>query len=192
MAIFRGPCNLAEFAVFTPVATGKKRDVAKPYTKRDVPHHKRHGHQHLHHKKHPVEAEVEVEAEEKETEVEAEVEDGENEAEAELELEKRAEMVTAVINGVVQTWENNYFGPAATATAKASAATYAAGTTAATSAKSSKTTAAAAASASADTSFDDVGDFKRAAYYNAAEQVADGLVFLGNVGDDAVSGTFDT
>lgn len=36
-----------------------------------------------------------------------------------------------------------------------------------------------------------VGDFMRVAYYNASSQTGDGLVFLANKGDPAVSGTWD-
>ncbi|KAI1378698.1 putative TOS1-like glycosyl hydrolase-domain-containing protein [Hypoxylon crocopeplum] len=135
--------------------------------KRDLPkpHSKRHGHQHLHKKHHEHQA------------------------------EKRADIVTAVIDGVTQTWENNWFGPgAATATpdptpavaatvevAAANAVDSSKGSSAATSSKSSSSSSSVAA-----------GDYERTAYYSAKDQVADGLVFLGNYGDPAISGTWDT
>ncbi|KAI1459559.1 putative TOS1-like glycosyl hydrolase-domain-containing protein [Annulohypoxylon moriforme] len=132
--------------------------------KRDVPkpHSKRHGHQHLHKKFHEQQ-----------------------------EAEKRgADIVTATIDGKIATWVNNWFGsatetPAATSV-PTSAATYAASSAA--SAASSKSSSASKSSSSSVP----VGDYQRIAYYSSKDQVADGLVFLGNLGDPAISGTWDT
>ncbi|KAI0178834.1 putative TOS1-like glycosyl hydrolase-domain-containing protein [Hypoxylon sp. FL1284] len=135
--------------------------------KRDVPkpHSKRHGHQHLHKKHH-------------------EHVHGE---------EKRADIVSAVIDGVLQTWENNYFGPS-TATGESTATATAATPAITPAAESDKSSSKPADSAKTSTSADyvPVGDYGRVAYYNAKDQVADGLVFLGNKGDSALSGTWDT
>ncbi|KAI2630399.1 putative TOS1-like glycosyl hydrolase-domain-containing protein [Hypomontagnella submonticulosa] len=134
--------------------------------KRDVPqvHSKRHGHQHLH-KKHHEHAEA----------------------------EKRADMVTAVIDGVTVSWENNWFGsktaaPEATP-APVSAASVGKGSPAESPSKSKTSSSKGKSSPSVSVP---AGDFERIAYYNAKDQVADGLVFLGNLGDPAISGTWDT
>ena len=133
--------------------------------KRDVPqpHSKRHGHQHLHKKHHEHEA------------------------------EKRADMVTAVIDGVTVSWENNWFGgastPAPAATAAAVSAASVKGSPAESASKSKTSSSKSKSSSSASVP---AGDYERVAYYSAKEQVADGLVFLGNLGDPALSGTWDT
>lgn len=132
------------------------------------PHSKRHGHQHLHKKHHEH-----------------------------VHAEKRGgDIVSAVIDGVLQTWENNYFGPstaAADATPTAAAAAAAVTTAAADSDSSSaKSATSSAKSSSSSSDYVPVGDYGRIAYYNAKEQVADGLVFLGNYGDPSLSGTWDT
>ncbi|KAI1766707.1 putative TOS1-like glycosyl hydrolase-domain-containing protein [Hypoxylon sp. FL1150] len=132
-------------------------------SKRDAPkpHSKRHGHQHQHlHKKHHEH----------------------------VHAEKRGDIVSAVIDGVLETWENNYFGPS-TATTDASATTTAA---AATTTAADSTTKTASSATSTSTDYIDVGDYSRIAYYNAKDQTADGIVFLGNYGDPSLSGTWDT
>lgn len=133
-------------------------------SKRDVPkpHSKRHGHQHLHKKYHEQEA------------------------------EKRADNVVATIDGKVVSWENNYFGPSTTAPSAtggvhAAAAAVSSAASAVKSAVESIVKPSSTSSASVP-----AGDFERVAYYNAKDQVADGLVFLGNLGDPAISGTWDT
>ncbi|KAL7620340.1 target of Sbf [Parahypoxylon ruwenzoriense] len=137
--------------------------------KRNLPkvHSKRHGHQHLHKKHH------------------------------EQQEEKRADIVTAVIDGQAVSWENDWFGTPTADVAAAAAAT----TAALKSVKSSSSAAASASSKSKSKSKSSsssggasvpAGDFERTAYYSAKDQIADGLVFLGNFGDPAVSGTFDT
>ncbi|KAI1099958.1 putative TOS1-like glycosyl hydrolase-domain-containing protein [Jackrogersella minutella] len=136
--------------------------------KRDLPkpHSKRHGHQHLHKKHHEHQ-----------------------------EAEKRGEMVTATIDGKIATWVNNWFGaatdaPAPTAAAASAAIPSAASYESSAAAPSSKTSTAAASSSSAANV--PAGDYERIAYYSSKDQVADGLVFLGNYGDPSLSGTWDT
>ncbi|KAI1774701.1 putative TOS1-like glycosyl hydrolase-domain-containing protein [Hypoxylon cercidicola] len=138
-------------------------------SKRDLPkpHSKRHGHQHLHKKHHEH-----------------------------VHAEKRGDIVSAVIDGVLQTWENNWFGPSTaanepTATAVAAAVATPTAESDATSAKAA-TTSAKSSSSDDDSDYVPVGDYGRTAYYNAKDQVADGIVFLGNYGDPSLSGTWDT
>ncbi|KAH9906517.1 TOS1 protein [Xylariomycetidae sp. FL2044] len=158
--VFRGPLQLAEFAVYHPsTSSSKKRDVPKAQA-----HSKRHGHQHLHKKHH------------------------------EQEKQKREDVwVTATIDGQVQSWINDWFGPS---TADAAAATAAATTTAAaattTAVKSTGSSSSSSSSSSSDSDDTITTDFSRSAYYNAEDQTADGLVFLANKGSDSVSGTWDT
>ncbi|KAI5918685.1 putative TOS1-like glycosyl hydrolase-domain-containing protein [Camillea tinctor] len=132
-------------------------------SKREVPqtsHSKRHGHGHRHlHKKYHEEEE---------------------------EMKKRGDMVIATINGQVQSWVNNYFGPATTSTAAAGYATASVATSATTTASASKTT-----STSSEASSYPTGDFPRVAYYNAADKTAEGLVFLNHHGGEG-SGVWDT
>ncbi|KAI6088154.1 putative TOS1-like glycosyl hydrolase-domain-containing protein [Hypoxylon rubiginosum] len=126
------------------------------------PHSKRHGHQHLHKKHHEH-----------------------------LHAEKRGDIVSAIIDGVLQTWENNYFGPS-TAAAETTPTATAAAAAVTTAADKTTKTATSAKSSSTSSDYIDVGDYGRVAYYNAKEQTADGLVFLGNYGDPSLSGTWDT
>ncbi|KAI0837529.1 putative TOS1-like glycosyl hydrolase-domain-containing protein [Hypoxylon sp. FL0890] len=106
----------------------------------------------------------------------------------EHEAEKRGDNVVATIDGEVVSWVNNYFGPSTTAPEATSAVSAAAA------AVSSVASAVKSAATSSSTSSASVaaGDFERIAYYSAEDQVADGLVFLGNLGDPAISGTWDT
>ncbi|KAI0007777.1 putative TOS1-like glycosyl hydrolase-domain-containing protein [Xylariaceae sp. FL0662B] len=153
-------------AVFRGPVTVSQFAVYTPSKgKRDVPkvHSKRHGHQHLH-RKHQEQQQQE---------------------------EKRADIVTATMDGKVVTWENNYFGGAATAVATA-AANAASTVKAAASAVESAVNPDKPKSSGTDQPEVAVGDYARVAYYNAKDQVADGLVFLANVGDPAISGTWDT
>ncbi|KAI0473694.1 TOS1 protein [Xylariaceae sp. FL0804] len=159
---FRGPLKLMNVAVYQPSGSSSS---SKRSVAPKTAHSKRHGHQHLHRRFR--------EQQDKQPE------------------EKRADMVTATIDGVVQTWENNYFGGAATTTAAALATPEAAS-----SAVVSDVTTAAQSSTSESPSEGSsapiaAGDFARSAYYNAADGTADGLVFLANVGEDGVSGTFN-
>ncbi|KAI1492763.1 putative TOS1-like glycosyl hydrolase-domain-containing protein [Biscogniauxia mediterranea] len=132
-------------------------------SKRDIPqtsHSKRHGHGHRHlHKKYHEEEE----------------------------MKKRGDMVIATIDGQVQSWVNDYFGPSTTSTAAAGyATTSVVESSATTTASASKTT-----SASSEASSYPTGDFPRVAYYNAADKTAEGLVFLNHHGGEN-SGVWDT
>ena len=91
-------------------------------------------------------------------------------------------MVTATINGVVQSWVNEYNG-VATSSSAASAPTYS-GSSAPTYASSAPAVESSAPSASSS------GGWGRNAYYNSEEQSSDGLVFLNYYGGTG-SGTFD-
>lgn len=103
-------------------------------------------------------------------------------------VEKRADIVTATIDGKVVTWENNYFGPGgATSTAAAAAG---AATSAASVAASSAAPAVAAAAVNQKQTVDSSADYTRIGYYNAESQTLDGLTFLGNYGGSG-SGVFD-
>ncbi|OLN84353.1 PGA52-like protein [Colletotrichum chlorophyti] len=108
--------------------------------------------------------------------------------------EKRGEdWVVATIDGIVQSWINNWHGPTpvapppAGATSSSSTSTPAAPTQppAAASPKPAKASSKASSSSSSAG-----GDYTRVGYYNADEGVADGIVFLGNYGGQG-SGKFD-
>ncbi|KAI0103558.1 putative TOS1-like glycosyl hydrolase-domain-containing protein [Daldinia grandis] len=136
-------------------------------SKREVqrPHSKRHGHQHLH-KKHHEHAKA----------------------------EKREDMVVATIDGKVVSWVNNFFGGGAETPAPASAPAATEAPAAYPVAAAPDSSSEAPAPSSSKSAHVDVpdGDFQRIAYYNSKDQTADGLVFLGNFGDPAISGTWDT
>lgn len=110
-------------------------------------------------------------------------------------VEKRADIVTATIDGVVQTWENNYFGPGG---AKATDAPVAAVVNAAAAAVPTPEVASSAAAAGAPVvaavkqkqAADPNAAYTRSGYYDAASQTLDGLTFLGNYGGSG-SGVFD-
>ncbi|KAI0443226.1 putative TOS1-like glycosyl hydrolase-domain-containing protein [Xylaria telfairii] len=134
-------------------------------SKRDAPkaHSKRHGHQHLHKKHHQEKEERDV-----------------------------GDVVVATIDGQVVSWINTYAGPTADVVADAAPA---AATTAADSAADAYPTSKPASGNIQKVPTDSTpitGDFVRSAYYSAADNVADGLVFLANVGSPGVSGTWDT
>ena len=114
--------------------------------------------------------------------------------------------VTATINGQVVSWINDYFGPSTQAAAPAPAAptttaealvqeSVAQTTVQAPPATTHKASAPAATTeASQPASSDDNssgGAWNRVAYYNADQQVADNMVFLGNYGGQG-SGVWDT
>ena len=102
--------------------------------------------------------------------------------------------VTAVINGKTVSWQNNYAGGAAPATATSApntaeaSITYGFNSGQATS-SASATQAYSPASTAANVSSGSV-NWSRQSYYNAEQGVADGLVFLNNNGGQG-SGTFD-
>lgn len=173
---FRGPLNLKQFAVYTPSSSSSKAKMARrsAHERRHAPH--GHGHAHLHH------------------------------ARDAAAKEKRGlgDMVTAVINGEVVSWANEYAGGAA-ATSAATAAAYAAPSAASTaeasapaaySSAGSSAAASAAASASAYSSSSSDDDssssngWTRQAYYDASSGSSDGLVFLNHEGGSG-SGVFD-
>lgn len=161
---FRGPLNLKQFAVYTPSAASTKA--------RRSAHERRHahghGHQHLHHAR---EAEPVAEP-----------------------IEERAvgDMVIATINGVVESWVNEYTGQATSAVASAATAT--AQTTAAIAvnkvAPSSSAKSASATATSSSSSASSSGSWGRQAYYDSESQQADGVVFLNHEGGSG-SGVFD-
>lgn len=167
---FRGPLNLKQFAVYTPGASSSKAKMARR-SAHERRHAHAHGHAHLHH------------------------------ARDAAAKEKRAlgDMVTAVINGEVVSWANDYAGGAAATSAVASAvATAEASAPAAYQAASSSESVSAAASASAysssPSSSEDDSDsstgWTRQAYYDASSGTSDGLVFLNHEGGSG-SGVFD-
>lgn len=134
--------------------------------KRDAPkatHAKRHGHQHLH-KKH-------------------------NE-----QKEERAvgDVVVATIDGQAVSWINTYAGPTADAAADASPAAVTASPAYPVDSPAAKSPAAGNHQKTHVDKTPITGDFVRSAYYDATSGVADGLVFLANVGSPGVSGTWDT
>ncbi|KAF4469995.1 hypothetical protein FALBO_3108 [Fusarium albosuccineum] len=164
----RGPFNLKQFAVYNLASDNKKREIApSPHV-----HARRHGHHHFH----------------------------------EQRKHKRADWVTATIDGKVVSWENTYFGPATQAAP--AAATEPAGQPAeqpASKPKSDSTkkvttptqdkakTPIKKPKAKGDTKSKSTaagGDWERTAYYNAEQQVAENIVFLGNYGGEG-SGVFD-
>ncbi|RMJ17108.1 hypothetical protein CDV36_003190 [Fusarium kuroshium] len=168
----RGPFNLKEFAVYHLGSDNKKRDIApSPHV-----HARRHGHQHFH----------------------------------EQRKKKRAEWITATIDGQVVSWENNYFGPATQAAPAPAAAapTQVAQEPAAPKAEAEEEVAPAKTSAKTSikapatsggsqskpkktkTTAATGGAWARTSYYNAEQQAADNIVFLGNYGGDG-SGVFD-
>ncbi|ELR07172.1 target of Sbf [Pseudogymnoascus destructans] len=107
-------------------------------------------------------------------------------------VEKRADIVTATIDGVVQTWENNYFGPGG---AKATDAPSPAAAAPAKPAKPAPEVAVPAAVVAAakqkqKQTADPNAAYTRSGYYDAASQTLDGLTFLGNYGGSG-SGIFD-
>ncbi|OBT69961.1 hypothetical protein VE03_00651 [Pseudogymnoascus sp. 23342-1-I1] len=104
-------------------------------------------------------------------------------------VEKR-DVVTATIDGVVQTWENNYFGPGGAVATSSVAAAVADATATPAASSAAKTAVAAAAAAKQKTTVDSNAAYTRSGYYDAESQTLDGLTFLGNYGGSG-SGVFD-
>lgn len=115
--------------------------------------------------------------------------------------QKRGNMVTAVIDGVTQTWENNWFGP--TEIPQQTSNTPAVQSIAQPVKLEPIPIPTLDNSIKQPTHNDgkDINkghhipagdDFERIAYYNAASRAANGLVFLANKGDPTISGTWDT
>ncbi|OAA61576.1 hypothetical protein ISF_05655 [Cordyceps fumosorosea ARSEF 2679] len=108
--------------------------------------------------------------------------------------EKRADWVTATIDGKIVSWENNWFGGGTPATSTPKPVPAAAAPT-----PPPANSKAAAAPPALPKSKPPTGggsspsgkDWDRTSYYSAESQQADNLVFLGNYGG-AGSGTFDT
>ncbi|TQV98625.1 Protein of unknown function DUF2401, secretory [Cordyceps javanica] len=100
---------------------------------------------------------------------------------------KRAEWVTATINGQVVSWEKVWYGP----TQAAPAAPEAAAPTVPASAPVANAANAANAAAPKPKPAASGKDWDRTSYYNAETQEAENLVFLGNYGGQG-SGLFDT
>ncbi|KPM38622.1 hypothetical protein AK830_g7950 [Neonectria ditissima] len=169
----RGPINFKEVAVYNLASESKKRGLApSPHV-----HARRHGHEHFH----------------------------------EQRKHKRADWVTATIDGKVVSWENNYLVPATEvapvaavptepvdqAVAEEPAAKEPAPTSKAAddSKKSTKSKAKAGSKSSSKSESKSKpaagGDWDRVGYYNAEQQVADNIVFLGNYGGEG-SGIFDS
>lgn len=106
-------------------------------------------------------------------------------------VEKRADVVTATINGVVQTWENNYFGPGgAVATDAPSPAAAKVEDAKSTPVAAAAKPAAPVANQKQKQAADPNAAYTRSGYYDAESQTLDGLTFLGNYGGDG-SGIFD-
>jgi len=105
--------------------------------------------------------------------------------------EKRADMVTATIDGKVVSWENNWFGEPTGAPAAAAAVV-----TDVPVADDSPVDTAIVKNVLANSKASNVIDpnaaYSRIGYYNAETQTLDGFTFLGNHGSPGVSGTFDT
>ncbi|GKT64478.1 TOS1 protein [Colletotrichum tofieldiae] len=170
--VFRGPMNLKQVAIYS-LSPKAKRSAAVSHN--HARRHGHHGHQHLH-KKH---------------------------AEEEHNEEKRGDVwVTATIDGIVQSWINNWHGPtpevappvntpvvppvvSPSPTPTPSKPAFAAA--AVPKPASSKASSSKAAGSSSGTV---TGDYTRVGYYNADKAIADGIVFLGNYGGQG-SGKFD-
>lgn len=172
---FRGPLHLKQFAVYNLV------QKSKPKQKRE-------------------EVEVEVEADMGKSDAEAGIE-GEVKAGVESpranaphghahrhlhrgHRAKRADIVTATIDGKVVTWENNYFGPVATdkPTSPPPPTVQPGAGGAADLPKKQQIKGKPAPSGS---------DWDRVAYYNAQKQISENIMFMGNHGGQG-SGVFDT
>lgn len=178
-ALFRGPMNLAQFAVYNVNPnSNSKRDMSSHASMHARRHGQGHGHQRLH-KKHA---------------------DQKRDAEEDV-------WVTATIDGEVVSWLNTYHGPTGVPVSDEELRRQAAEAEFRKSSRPEEeaepepeepaptTTSAAAArpKASATSSASDsaaTGDYTRIGYYNAKQGIADGIVFLGNYGGDG-SGDFD-
>ncbi|KAK4499445.1 hypothetical protein PRZ48_009959 [Zasmidium cellare] len=176
---FRGPLKLLKFAYYAPdSSSSKKRSVGRK-SAHERRHAHGHAHQHLHHARDAQPAE-----------------------------DKRAlgDMVTATINGLVQTWANDYAGAgaASTPTAAASPESYGgsswgnwgsgSGSESSESSSSAPSTSAASSSSSSSDDDDDSSSsgfgWSRKGYYCADDGTSDGITFLNHQGGSG-SGTFD-
>lgn len=176
---FRGPLKLLQFAYYSPdsSSSSKKRNVG-----RQSAHERRHAHGHAHQHLHHARA-------------------------SEPAGSKRAlgDMVTATIDGIVQTWANNYAGYGAQTTSIAAAAAASTpesygvfgggdSSSSAAPASSASDSSSSDSSSSDDSSDDDDSSngsgWTRQGYYCAEDGTSDGIVFLNHQGGSG-SGTFD-
>ncbi|EXJ74288.1 uncharacterized protein A1O5_02584 [Cladophialophora psammophila CBS 110553] len=159
---FRGPMQLKQFAFYTAGSDNTKRSL------HPNPHQRPYSHKHLHDPK---------------------VHDGSGVAEGGHIADKRGvgDWVTAIINGQVVSWINQYTGPGA------ASATLAPGNNGGDGERVAPGSAAPASSAPPPKANVNAGpgQWGRQAYYNADQGVADGLVFLNHHGGQG-SGVFDT
>ncbi|KAK4628834.1 PGA52-like protein [Fulvia fulva] len=178
---FRGPLELKQFAFYAPAAAAPSYSKEKRTVGRRSAIERRHGHAHGHAHAHLHHARDE---------------------------EKRTpalgEMVTAVINGVTQTWKNTYDGGAAApkegspaasppsyggASAGSAAAPHSYGG-ASSSSTSKKPTTSSSGNDDDDSSSSGGTGWTRQGYYNAEAGTSDGIVFLNHEGGSG-SGVFD-
>lgn len=166
---FRGPLNLKQFAVYTPSSSSTKAKMVRRSPERRHAH--GHGHAHLHHAR---------------------------DAAAKEEKRGLGDIVTAVIDGEVVTWANEYAGGAATSTAAAVSSVATSAPAAYSSVASAASSAASASAYSSSSSSDDDDSsssssgsgWTRQAYYDSEAGTSDGLVFLNHEGGSG-SGVFD-
>ncbi|OAA46888.1 hypothetical protein NOR_02524 [Metarhizium rileyi] len=170
---FRGPLHLKQFAVYN-LASSRKRDQVAPGPDSGN-----------------SDNETQIEQGEP-SNVSARQKHGHRFIHRALRAE-RADIVTATIYGKVVTWENNYFGGAATSTpASPPAATLQTGAAIVdTDATSEKPSATKASDKPTETLAPPRSDWDRVAYYNAEKQESENVVFMGNHGGQG-SGVFDT
>lgn len=162
---FRGPLNLKQFAVYTPESSSSKAKMARR-SAHERRHAHGHGHAHLHHAR---------------------------DAAAKEEKRGLGDMVTAVIDGQVVSWINEYAGGAAATSAATSAASAVTSAPAAYTSAASSAAASASAYSSSSSSDDEsssTSGWTRQAYYNSEAGTSDGLVFLNHEGGSG-SGVFD-
>ncbi|KAM3067696.1 target of Sbf [Clarireedia jacksonii] len=103
------------------------------------------------------------------------------------------QVVTATIDGQIQTWLNNWFGSTPTPVAASDSTTLALHTTAVPKTALSSavpTTSSSAPDKTSNLEFTSSDSFSRIGYYNSVQQILDNLVFLGNHGGQG-SGVWD-
>ncbi|KAJ0160966.1 putative pga52 -like protein [Colletotrichum tanaceti] len=180
--IFRGPMNLKQVAIYNLSPKAKQSSAVSHV------HVRRHGH-HGHHRLHQRHEEKDEYSKEKD----------------EYSEEKRGDVwVTATINGLVQSWLNNWHGPtpgpAPPSNSPAppdnspappdNSPTPPDNSPVADSPSPTPTPSKPAAAVKPASSGTITGDYTRIGYYNADKAIADGIVFLGNYGGQG-SGKFD-
>lgn len=162
---FRGPMNLKQFAFYAPSSSSKKRSNVGRKSASERRHAHGHAHAHLHKAR---------------------------DAHAENEERALGDIVTATIDGIVQTWANNWAGYATSSAAPAATSAPSAGSYGSSSSASEASAPSYSSSSSSDNSGSNYGGegWTRQAYYNAEDQTADGVVFLNHEGGSG-SGVFD-